>query len=129
VQALLLWRFGPLRDAAGPVPQRPDFTRLAIKPALTEKETTMSYKSTKQPADTKKGPIDEIRVNGCKVTVWENKTDKGVRHNVTFERSYLDSENKWQTTNSYGLSELLAHRAAVDLAINRLIEARNGTED
>ena len=50
-------------------------------------------------------------------------------YSVTFERSYLDSENKWQTTNSYGLSELLAHRAAVDLAINRLIEARNGTED
>jgi hypothetical protein len=89
----------------------------------------MSYRTTEKTADTKKGPIDEIRVNGCKVTVWENKTDKGVRHNVTFERSYLDSENKWQTTNSYGLSELLAHRAAVDLAINRLIEARNGTED
>src|ERR1035438_4748772 len=83
----------------------------------------MSY-NTKKTADAKKGPIDEIRVNGCKVAVWENQTDKGVRHNVTFQRSYLDTDNKWQTTDSYGLSDLLAHRAAVDLAISRLIETR-----
>jgi hypothetical protein len=88
----------------------------------------MSYKNTKQTADAKKGPIDEIRVNGCKVAVWQNETDKGIRHNVTFDRSYRDAEGKWQTTASYGLSDLLAHRAAVDLAINRLIEARNGDE-
>ena len=86
----------------------------------------MSYNNMKKPAETKKGPIDEIRVNCCEVAVWENQTDKGVRHNVTFERSYLDADNKWQTTNSYGLSELLSHRAAVDLAITRLIETRNG---
>ena len=89
----------------------------------------MSYKNTKTTAEAKKGPIDEIRVNGCKVTVWENQTDKGVRHNVTFQRSYLDGDNKWQTTDSYGLSDLLAHRAAVDLAISRLIEARNGADE
>jgi hypothetical protein len=88
----------------------------------------MSY-NTKKTADAKKGPIDEIRVNGCKVAVWENQTDKGVRHNVTFQRSYLDTDNKWQTTDSYGLSDLLAHRAAVDLAISRLIKARNGDDE
>jgi hypothetical protein len=89
----------------------------------------MSYKNTKKTDEAKKGPLDEIRVNGCKVTVWENQTDKGLRHNATFERSYRDGEGKWQTTNSYGLSDLLAHRAAVDLAISRLIEARNGTDE
>jgi len=89
----------------------------------------MSYSNTKQPAEAKKGPIDEIRVQGCKVAVWENKTDKGIRHNVTFQRSYLDAENKWQTADSYGLTDLLAHRAAVDLAIIRLIGGRNGAEE
>jgi len=88
----------------------------------------MSYKNTKNSADVKKGPIDEIRVNGCKVTVWENQTDKGVRHNVTFERSYRDTEGKWQTTASYGLSDLLAHRAAVEMAITRMIGTRNGDD-
>ena len=87
----------------------------------------MSYSnSTPKTAEAKKGPIDEIRVNGCKVTVWENKDDKGVRHNATFERSYRDAEGKWQTTNSYGLSKLLAHRAAVDIVIARMVQARNG---
>ena len=88
----------------------------------------MTYKSTNKTAEAKKGPIDEIRVNGCKIAVWENQTEKGIRHNVTFERSYRDTEGKWQTTDSYGLSDLLAHRAAVDLAIDRLVEARNGDE-
>ena len=86
----------------------------------------MSYKNTTKTTEAKKGPLDEIRVNGCKITVWENQTDKGVRHNATFERSYLDGENKWQVTNSYGLSDLLAHRAALDRVINLLIELRNG---
>jgi hypothetical protein len=48
----------------------------------------MTYKNTTKTAEAKKGPIDEIRVNGCKVAVWENQTEKGIRHNVTFERSY-----------------------------------------
>jgi len=89
----------------------------------------MSYKNTKTTTEAKKGPIDEIRVNGCKVAVWKNETENGVRHNVTFDRSYRDSEGKWQTTSSYGLTDLLAHRAAVDLAISRLIEARNGADE
>jgi hypothetical protein len=113
----------------GRISQRADITRLAIKPALKERKRPMSYRTTEKTAEAKKGPIDEIRVNGCKVAVWENQTDKGVRHNVTFQRSYLDTDNKWQTTDSYGLSDLLAHRAAVDLAISRLIETRNGDDD
>jgi hypothetical protein len=88
----------------------------------------MTYKKDSKTSESKKAPIDEIRVSGCKVAVWENQTEKGVRHNVTFERSYKDAEDKWQTTNRYGLSDLLAHRAAVDLAIDRLVEARNGDD-
>ena len=88
----------------------------------------MSYKNTKktETTETKKGPVDEVRVNGCKITVWENETEKGVFHNATFERSYLDGENKWQTSHSYGLTDLLAHRAALDIVIDRMIDARNG---
>jgi hypothetical protein len=89
----------------------------------------MSDKNANKTPEAQKGPIDEIRVNGCKVTVWKNQTEKGTRHNANFERSYRDSKGKWQTTTSYGLSDLLAHRAAVDLAISRLIEARNGVDD
>src|ERR1022692_3790984 len=113
----------------GRISQRADITRLAIKPASTEKETEHVLQKHEKNRRCQKGPIDEIRVNGCKVAVWENQTDKGVRHNVTFQRSYLDTDNKWQTTDSYGLSDLLAHRAAVDLAISRLIETRNGDDD
>jgi hypothetical protein len=88
----------------------------------------MTYKNTNKTAEAKKGPIYEIRVSGCKVAIWENQTEKGTRHNVTFERSYRDAKGKWHTTESYGLSDLLAHRAAVDLAIISLVEGRNGDD-
>ena len=75
----------------------------------------MSYTTTEKTAEAKKGPIDEIRVNGCKVTVWENKTDKGVRHNVTIQRIYRDGE-QWKTSDSFGRDDLPLVIKVADLA-------------
>ena len=88
----------------------------------------MSYKTSRK-TEAKKGPVDKIRVNGVTATVWENATENGPRHNVTFERSYRDDAGKWQISDSYNLSGLLALRAVTDQAISRLIEAQSGSDE
>jgi hypothetical protein len=75
----------------------------------------------------KTGPKEKIRVGMTSVSIWENKDDKGnVRHGATFDLRYKDAEGNFKSGKSYGLFDLLAHRAAVDRAINLMIEARNG---
>ena len=37
-------------------------------------------------------PIDEVRFGAVKAAIWRNETDNGSRFNVTFSRSYRDSE-------------------------------------
>ena len=54
----------------------------------------MSLKSTKknEAAETKNPPADKVRVGLITASIWENKTEKGTFHNVTFERRYRDAE-------------------------------------
>jgi hypothetical protein len=63
-------------------------------------ETKPKAKPTTNP------PAHEIRVNGIRATIWKNDTDKGVRYNTTFERSYRDGE-EWKTSDSFGREDLL----------------------
>ena len=54
----------------------------------------------------KQKPVHEVRVGGVKAAIWENPTDNGVRHNVTFERLYK-SDDDWKQTQSSGRDDLL----------------------
>ena len=81
----------------------------------------MTNDNTTAPA---KSPIEKIRINGCEVAIWANRSRRGVRHAATFQRSYKDDAGAWQQTGSYYLGDLLAHRAALDMAIDRLIALR-----
>ena len=63
-------------------------------------------KTSKPASKTTNKPGHEIRVNGIRATIWANPTDKGVRYNTTFERTYRDGE-EWKTTDSYGRDDLL----------------------
>ena len=53
-----------------------------------------------------KKPAHEIRLAALKAAIWENTSDSGVRHNVTFSRLYKD-QNEWRSSDSFGREDLL----------------------
>ena len=70
-----------------------------------------------------KKPAEKVRIGMTTITIWENKDDKGNTYpNATFEIRYKDKEGKFQTGNSYGLYDLLSHRAALDEAISLIVK-------
>lgn len=58
------------------------------------------------PMKNKAKPIHEVRLGSIKAAVWRNKTEAGVRYNVTVSRLYKDGDN-WQSTDSFGRDDLL----------------------
>jgi hypothetical protein len=64
---------------------------------------------------TKQKPAHEIRLGRIKVTIWENETDNGTRHNLTICRLYKDGE-EWKQTASFGRDDLPLVAKVVDLA-------------
>ena len=91
----------------------------------------MSLKNTKknETAETKTPPVAKVRVGLVTASIWENKTENGTFHNVTFERRYRDGEGKWQTTHSYGTGDLLELAKCADLAHTKIIEATTGGDE
>ena len=90
----------------------------------------MSLKNTKknEAAETKNPPVGKVRVGLITASIWENKTEKGTFHNVTFERRYKDGD-QWKSSHSYNADDLLALAKAADLAHTQIIEARNGGDE
>ena len=75
-------------------------------------------------------PVEKIRVGQCTVNIWENKDDKGnIRPSASFDRRYRDKAGAWKSSDSYDLVQLLAHREAVNLAIDKMIAFKNGGEE
>lgn len=61
--------------------------------------------------DTKKLPEKKFRAGAITATVWQNegKTKEGKETKymtVSFERSYRDNNEEWQTTNSLRMNDL-----------------------
>ena len=50
-----------------------------------------------------------------KLLFGKNETEKGIRHNVTVNRTYKDGE-QWKSTTSFGRDDLLLIAKACDLA-------------
>ena len=76
---------------------------------------------TNETAETKKAPVAKIRVGLITASIWENKTDKGTFHNVTFERRYKDGD-QWKSSHSYNTGDLLELAKAADLAHTKILE-------
>ncbi len=73
-------------------------------------------------------PVHEVRIGLIKGAIWANQTDDGVRHNVTFERSYRHGE-EWKTTTSFGRDDLLTLAKIADLAHSWIIQPeKNGAK-
>ena len=53
----------------------------------------------------KQKPVHEVRLGRIKAAIWENDTQNGTRHNVTFTRLYKDGE-QWKDSTSFGRDDL-----------------------
>ena len=90
----------------------------------------MSFKNTKKPeTEARKAPVAKVRVGLISASIWENPTEKGTFHNVTFERRYRDTEGNWKSTHSYGLDDLLVLAKVADLAHTKIVEATTGGDE
>jgi hypothetical protein len=52
-----------------------------------------------------KKPVHEVRLGRIKAAIWENDTENGTRHNVTFTRLYKDGD-EWKDSASFGRDDL-----------------------
>jgi hypothetical protein len=53
----------------------------------------------------KNKPVHEIRMGRVRAAIWQNETEAGIRHNVTFTRLYKDGE-QWKDSASFGRDDL-----------------------
>ena len=75
-------------------------------------------------AQQKQKPVHEVRLSSVKAAIWENRTEAGMRHNVTFSRIYKDGED-WKHTDSFGRDDLLLLAKVADAAHTWIVENGN----
>jgi hypothetical protein len=61
-------------------------------------------------------PVHEVRLGRIKAAIWENETQTGTRHNVTFQRIYRDEGGQWNASDSFGRDDLPLVAKVADLA-------------
>jgi hypothetical protein len=61
-------------------------------------------------------PVHEIRLGRIKAAIWENDTQNGTRHNVTFQRIYVGDDGQWASSLSFGRDDLPLVAKVADLA-------------
>ena len=76
-------------------------------------------------ANEKKRPVHEVRMGRIRAAIWENSTDKGVRHNVTINRLYKDGDT-WKDSTSFGREDLLLVAKVSDAAHSWIYQNGNG---
>ena len=87
----------------------------------------MALTQQNETAQQDKGPKEKVRVGMTTINIWENKTDNGTFHNVTFERRYKDGD-QWKSSHSYNTGDLLELAKAADLAHTKILEATTKAE-
>jgi hypothetical protein len=69
-----------------------------------------------------KRPVHEVRLGRIRAAIWENETENGTRHNVTFSRLYKDGNN-WKDSTSFGRDDLPLLAKVADQAHTWIFEA------
>jgi hypothetical protein len=75
----------------------------------------MATTSSRKSADSPTRPVHEIRFGRIKGAIWENETENGTRHNVTFQRLWKDGD-EWRSSDSFGRDDLPLLMKVADLA-------------
>ena len=78
--------------------------------------------ATKQTSE-KTRPVHEVRMGRIKAAIWENETETGMRHNVTFQRIYKDGDD-WRQSDSFGRDDLPLLMKVADIAHSWIYEQR-----
>jgi hypothetical protein len=89
----------------------------------------MSNTKKNEAAETKKAPVAKVRIGLINASIWENQTEKGTFHNVTFERRYRDGEGNWKSSHSYNADDLLSLAKTADLAHTKIADLRSGDDE
>ena len=89
---------------------------------------TTTNKENKDMANDKKRPVHEVRVGRIRAAIWENETEKGVRHNLTISRLYKDGDH-WKDTTSFGRDDLLLIGKVADQAHSWIYDQGNGSQE
>jgi hypothetical protein len=74
-------------------------------------------------------PVDNIRYGAVEGTIWSNPTERGEMYNVTFQRRYQDKDQQWQTSHSYGPTDVLALAKVADMAATRIAELQQAKRE
>jgi len=73
----------------------------------------------------KKSPVAKVAVGMVSAAIWRNASQgKAPFYNTTFEMRFKDDQGNWQTSASYGHTDLLLLAKCADLAFNRIVELR-----
>ena len=75
----------------------------------------MATNTSRQSADSPTRPVHEIRFGRIKAAIWENETESGTRHNVTFQRLWKDGD-EWRSSDSFSRDDLPLLMEMADLA-------------
>ena len=76
----------------------------------------------------RKQPVHDIRLGRIKAAIWENDSENGIRHNVTFSRIYKDG-NDWKDSTSFGRDDLLVLAKVADQANTWIFKHGNGSSN
>jgi hypothetical protein len=61
-------------------------------------------------------PAHVVRLGLVRASVWLNQTEQGPRYNVSVSRLYMGADQRWHSTASFGLKDLLPLAKAIDQA-------------
>ena len=91
----------------------PSATKVYVPPSTERSATTVEQKPEKKESTPFGGNVPEkkFKAGSIHVTVWNNKTQKqngeeGEYQTISIERSYLDKDGKWQTSNSFRTNDI-----------------------
>ncbi|MDX1927982.1 MAG: hypothetical protein SFV81_15765 [Pirellulaceae bacterium] len=79
-------------------------------------------------AQEKSRPVHDIRLGRIRAAIWENATEKGIRHNVTVSRLYKEG-NQWKDSTSFGREDLPLVMKVLDLAHTWIYELPSSTTE
>ena len=68
-------------------------------------------------------PERKIRAGPICATVWKNQAENGEYRTISLERSYMDKEGRWQSTNSMRLNDLPKAKLVLEKAYEFLVLA------
>ena len=69
-------------------------------------------------------PVQEIRINRVRASIWRNETENGPKYNVVLTKLYKAAD-RWQDTGCFGRDDLPLVSQVADLAHAWILEQKD----